>query len=136
MALPHTETEHAILMIANILTLGGMFIWAIWHLEQLKPKPKIGFSWRDYTGRPRGRWISFQRISPQNLSAERRSGPQKTNDRPDGGKRDTTGTIDHVAIDIWGNTATNTRTVLIEIIPPIVPTNEASTTASSSPPVQ
>jgi hypothetical protein len=50
MALPLTETEHAILMIANILTLGGMFIWALWQLEQPKQKPKIRFSWRDYTG--------------------------------------------------------------------------------------
>ena len=47
-----------------------------------------------------------------------------------------TDTIDYVATDTWGNTATSTRTVIIEASPSIIPTNEASTTASSSPPVQ
>jgi hypothetical protein len=47
-----------------------------------------------------------------------------------------TDTIDYVATDTWGNTATSTRTVIIEASPSIIPTNEASTTASSSPSVQ
>jgi hypothetical protein len=44
-----------------------------------------------------------------------------------------TDTIDYVATDTWGNTATDTRTVIVEASPSIVPMNEASTTASSSP---
>jgi hypothetical protein len=47
-----------------------------------------------------------------------------------------TDTIDYVATDTWGNTAASNRTVIIEASPSIVPTNEASTTASSSPSVQ
>jgi hypothetical protein len=43
-----------------------------------------------------------------------------------------TDTIDYVATDTWGNTATGTRTVLVEAAPSIVPANGAST-ASSSP---
>jgi hypothetical protein len=43
-----------------------------------------------------------------------------------------TDTIDYVATDTWGNTATSTRTVIIEASPSIVPANAAST-ASSSP---
>jgi hypothetical protein len=39
-----------------------------------------------------------------------------------------TDTIDYVATDTWGNTATSTRTVIVEASPSIVPTNEASTT--------
>jgi hypothetical protein len=41
-----------------------------------------------------------------------------------------------VLIRLKGNTATSTRTVIIEASPSIIPTNEASTTASSSPSVQ
>jgi hypothetical protein len=44
-----------------------------------------------------------------------------------------TDTIDYVATDTWGNTATSTRTVIIDASPSFVPTNETSTTASSSP---
>jgi hypothetical protein len=44
-----------------------------------------------------------------------------------------TDTIDYVATDTWGNTATSTRTIIIEAAPSIVPTNEASTTASTTP---
>jgi hypothetical protein len=44
-----------------------------------------------------------------------------------------TDTIDYVATDTWGNTATSTRTVLIEAGPPIIPTNAASSTASTTP---
>jgi len=44
-----------------------------------------------------------------------------------------TDTIDYVATDIWGNIATSTRTVIIEASPSIIPTNEASTTASPTP---
>jgi Chaperone of endosialidase/Domain of unknown function (DUF5011) len=44
-----------------------------------------------------------------------------------------TDTIDYVATDTWGNTSTSTRTVVIEASPSIVPTNEASTTASTTP---
>jgi hypothetical protein len=47
-----------------------------------------------------------------------------------------TDTIDYVATDTWDNTSTSTRTIVVEASPSIVPTNEASTTASSSPPVQ
>jgi hypothetical protein len=47
-----------------------------------------------------------------------------------------TDTIDYVATDTWGNTATSTRAVVIEESPSFIPTNEASTTASSSPSVQ
>ena len=47
-----------------------------------------------------------------------------------------TDTIDYVVTDTWGNTATSTRTVIIEASPSIVPTDDATTTASSSPPVQ
>jgi hypothetical protein len=43
-----------------------------------------------------------------------------------------TDTIDYVATDTWGNTATSTRTVVIEASPSIVPTDTASTTAASS----
>ena len=43
-----------------------------------------------------------------------------------------TDTIDYVATDTWGNTASGTRTVLIEASPSIVPTDTASTTAASS----
>jgi hypothetical protein len=43
-----------------------------------------------------------------------------------------TDTIDYVATDTWGNTATSTRTVIIEsapsIIPAATPPSEASTT--------
>jgi hypothetical protein len=59
MVLPLTETEHAVLLLTNILLLGGMLIWAFWHLEQqLKQKPKGRFSWHDYAGtspRPLGK---------------------------------------------------------------------------------
>jgi hypothetical protein len=44
-----------------------------------------------------------------------------------------TDTIDYVATDTWGNTATSTRTIIIEASPSIIPTNEASTTASTTP---
>ena len=44
-----------------------------------------------------------------------------------------TDTIDYVATDTWGNTATSTRTVIIEASPSIVPTNAASSTASTTP---
>jgi hypothetical protein len=47
-----------------------------------------------------------------------------------------TDTIDYVPTDTWGNTATSTRTVIIEASPSIAPMNEASTTASSSQSVQ
>jgi hypothetical protein len=47
-----------------------------------------------------------------------------------------TDTINYVATDTWGNTATSTRTIVVEASPSIVPANEATTTASSSPPVQ
>jgi hypothetical protein len=43
-----------------------------------------------------------------------------------------TDTIDYVATDTWGNTSTSTRTVIIEANPSIIPTNEATTTASFS----
>ena len=43
-----------------------------------------------------------------------------------------TDTIDYVATDTWGNTATSTRTVIIEAAPSIVRTNVAST-ASTTP---
>ncbi len=43
-----------------------------------------------------------------------------------------TDTIDYVATDTWGNTATSTRTVIIDASPSIVPTDTASTTAASS----
>jgi hypothetical protein len=43
-----------------------------------------------------------------------------------------TDTIDYVASDTWGNTATDTRTVIIEAAPSIISTIDASTTASSS----
>jgi hypothetical protein len=46
-----------------------------------------------------------------------------------------TDTIDYVATDAWGNTSTSTRTIIIEAAPSIVP-DEASTIASSSPPIQ
>jgi hypothetical protein len=44
-----------------------------------------------------------------------------------------TDTIDYVATDTWGNTATSTRTVIVEASPSIVPTNVASSTASTTP---
>jgi hypothetical protein len=44
-----------------------------------------------------------------------------------------TDTIDYVATDTWGNTATSTRTVIIDASPSIIPTNEATTTASTTP---
>ena len=44
-----------------------------------------------------------------------------------------TGTIDYVATDTWGNTSTSTRTVIVEASPSIVPTNAASSTASTTP---
>ena len=44
-----------------------------------------------------------------------------------------TDTIDYVATDTWGNTATSTRTVITEASPSIIPTNEATTTASTTP---
>jgi hypothetical protein len=37
------------------------------------------------------------------------------------------------ATDTWGNTATSTRTVIIEASPSIIPTNEATSTASTTP---
>jgi hypothetical protein len=44
-----------------------------------------------------------------------------------------TDTIDYVATDTWGNTATSTRTVIVEASPSIVPANGASpATASAS----
>jgi hypothetical protein len=48
-----------------------------------------------------------------------------------------TDTIDYVATDTWGNTATDTRTVIIEAAPSIVPTTlaagaEASTTTQTA----
>ena len=44
-----------------------------------------------------------------------------------------TDTIDYVATDTWGNTATSTRSVIIEASPSIILTNEATTTASTTP---
>ena len=44
-----------------------------------------------------------------------------------------TDTIDYVATDTWGNTATSTRTVIVEASPSIVLTNAASSTASTTP---
>jgi hypothetical protein len=43
-----------------------------------------------------------------------------------------TDTIDYVATDTWGNTATSTRTIIIEASPSIIPTIDVLT-ASSSP---
>jgi hypothetical protein len=43
-----------------------------------------------------------------------------------------TDTIDYVATDNTGLTATSTRTVLIEASPSIVPTDDASSTTTSS----
>jgi hypothetical protein len=43
-----------------------------------------------------------------------------------------TDTIDYVATDQNGLTATSTRTVIIEAAPSIVPTDDASTTATST----
>jgi uncharacterized protein YbcV (DUF1398 family) len=43
-----------------------------------------------------------------------------------------TDTIDYVATDTDGLTATSTRTVIIEASPSIVPTDDASTTAATS----
>jgi hypothetical protein len=43
-----------------------------------------------------------------------------------------TDTIDYVASDIWGNTATSTRTVIIEASPSIIPSDDASTTAATT----
>ena len=42
-----------------------------------------------------------------------------------------TDTIDYVATDTWGNTATSTRTVIIEAAPSTVPIDEASTTTTT-----
>jgi hypothetical protein len=47
-----------------------------------------------------------------------------------------TDTIDYVATDTWGNTATSTRTIIIDAaatLPSIASTPATSTTASSSP---
>jgi hypothetical protein len=44
-----------------------------------------------------------------------------------------TDTIDYVATDQSGLTATSTRTVIIEASPSIVPTNNASSAATSNP---
>ena len=44
-----------------------------------------------------------------------------------------TDTIDYVATDTWGNTATSTRTVIIDAATSIAPTAGASTTASTTP---
>jgi hypothetical protein len=43
-----------------------------------------------------------------------------------------TDTIDYVASDIWGDTATSTRTVIIEASPSIIPSDDASTTAATT----
>jgi hypothetical protein len=43
-----------------------------------------------------------------------------------------TDTIDYVATDQADNTATSTRTVIIEASPSIVPTDDASSTASTT----
>jgi hypothetical protein len=43
-----------------------------------------------------------------------------------------TDTIDYVATDSAGLTATSTRTVIIEPAPSIVPTDDASTTATTT----
>jgi 3-methyladenine DNA glycosylase AlkC len=41
-----------------------------------------------------------------------------------------TDTIDYVATDTWGNTATSTRVVIIQASPSIAPTNDALTASS------
>jgi hypothetical protein len=46
-AFPLTDLERAVLMIADISILGGMFIWAFSHLEQLKQKSKSRFYRRE-----------------------------------------------------------------------------------------
>ena len=43
-----------------------------------------------------------------------------------------TDTIDYVASDTWGNTATSTRTVIIDAPPSIAPTNVVPTIASTT----
>jgi hypothetical protein len=43
-----------------------------------------------------------------------------------------TDTIDYVATDTWGNTATSTRTVIIEVSPSTVPTIASTTQATST----
>jgi len=52
-----------------------------------------------------------------------------------------TDTIDYVATDTWGNTATSTRTIVVEASPSIIPANgtspataSASTTATTTTP--
>jgi hypothetical protein len=45
-----------------------------------------------------------------------------------------TDTVDYVATDASGNTATTTRTVIIEAAPSIVPTDDASTSTATTTP--